>query len=366
MKTSLFLMVFAVMISSGCHKMDLESEPEIDYSEEIYFPPLSGDQWEEVSPDILGWDSEAINELYSFLDQSSTRAFLLLKDGKIALEYYNGNTLIGLPFSKRSNWYWASAGKTLTSSLVGIAQNEKFLDIQESSSKYLGEGWTSLDKGAEQKIKIIHHLSMTTGLNERAENGDCQNPECFEYKAEPGMRWSYHNAPYTILDKVIEKATGENFDLYFDTRIKETTGMDGSWQYIGDNHVFFSTPRSMARFGLILLNNGKWKNNVVIPERYLEEMIRPSQDINHAYGYLTWLNGYQPLMLPGLQLKLNRLLTPSAPSDMFAAMGKNAQYLNVVPSEGLVMVRMGESPNNDLVPINFQEDLWHHINKITK
>jgi CubicO group peptidase (beta-lactamase class C family) len=289
---------------------------------------------------------------------------MLLKDGKIVIEYYKGKTLIGLPFTKKSNWYWASAGKTLTSALVGIAQEEGHLNIQESSSTYLGEGWTSLAPDQEKQIKIIHQLSMTTGLDEKAKNSDCVDPECFLFKATPGTRWSYHNGPYTILDKVISSATGTEFDDYFETKILDPTGMDGSWRYVGDNHVFFSTARSMARFGLLILNKGKWENITIIDESYYDEMTQPSQDINNGYGYLWWLNGYQPIMLPGFQIKLNRLLTPSAPVDMFAAMGKNAEYLNIVPSKGLVMVRMGENPNQDLVPLNFQEDLWQHINKI--
>lgn len=364
MKSLIIFLPAVFILFSSCQKMTIESETDDVHTDELYFPPFNSNQWAEISPESLGWNTLAINDLYSFLDQSSTRAFLLLKDGKIVIEYYQGKSFIGLPFTERGNWYWASAGKTLTSALVGIAQDEGHLDLMESSSKYLGEGWTSLDSESENKIKIIHHLSMTTGLDEQAENGNCQNPDCFIYKSDPGKRWSYHNAPYTILDQVIENSTGESFDDYFDSRIKSVIGMDGSWEYIGDNHVFFSTPRSMARFGLLILNKGKWEEKSVIPENYVNEMVHPSQSINNAYGYLWWLNGYEPIMVPGLQLKLNRLLAPSAPVDMIAAMGKNAQYLNIVPSEGLVMVRLGESPNNELVPLNFQEDLWQHINKV--
>ena len=62
----------------------------------------------------------------------------MLKDGKIAIEKYFGT------FTKDSLWYWASAGKTLTAFLVGQAQENGLLSISDSTSKYLGSGWTGL------------------------------------------------------------------------------------------------------------------------------------------------------------------------------------------------------------------------------
>jgi CubicO group peptidase (beta-lactamase class C family) len=345
--------------------MDGENEMEITGEEILYFPGLENESWLTTDPLDLGWDLDMIEELKLFLNEADTRAFVVLKDGKIVIEHYNGRTILGGQFSRNSQWYWASAGKTLTSFLVGIAQKENFLSIDDSSKEYLPGGWSSLTSEQEAKIKIFHHLSMTTGLDDKAQNGDCTSPECFLYKTEPGERWSYHNAPYTILDKVIEGATQLSFDDFFNSRLRDPIGMTGQWSYLGDNHVYFSNALSMARFGLLVLNNGKWKDRSILDGTdFISEMIMPSQSHNKAYGYLWWLNGYSPIMLPGSQIQLQRTMSLNAPEDMFAAIGKNSQYLNIVPSKGLVIVRLGDQPDSALVPIQLQEEIWSYLNNI--
>jgi hypothetical protein len=57
-------------------------------------------------------------------------------------------------------------------------------------------------------------------------------------------------------------------------------------------------------------------------------------------------------------------LSTNAPSDIFAAMGKNGQFIDVVPSRKIVVIRMGEAPDNSLVPITFHDDMWGKINSI--
>ena len=115
------------------------SEPVVD---NIYFPAIDSDQWETVNPEELNWNSLGIDNLYNFLQLNNTRAFIVLKDGKIVLEKYWGNNVLNTaPFDSNSNWYWASAGKTLTAFLVGIAKDNGILSIEDSSSIFLGNGW---------------------------------------------------------------------------------------------------------------------------------------------------------------------------------------------------------------------------------
>jgi hypothetical protein len=64
-----------------------------------YFPPKTGGQWDTLSPKTLGWCEDKIQPLYNFLDSNNTKAFIVLKDGKIVLEKYFGT------FTKDSAWY---------------------------------------------------------------------------------------------------------------------------------------------------------------------------------------------------------------------------------------------------------------------
>lgn len=325
----------------------------------MYFPPNSGATWDILSPGKLEWCDEKINNLYQFLDSSSTKAFILLKDGKIVLEkYFNGH-------SATSNWYWASAGKTLTAFLVGLAQQENYLKITDTSSRYLGKSWTNCTQNQEDKISIWHQLTMTSGLDDGVTDPFCTADTCLNYKADAGNRWAYHNAPYTLLDSVLENATGRSLNTYTNQKVKTPTGMDGVYIKQGFNSVFFSTARSMARFGLLVLNKGNWNGNQILTDtNYYNDMVNTSQTLNKAYGYLWWLNGKSSFMVPELQAVFNGSMAPNAPKDMISALGKNGQFINVIPSQNMVWIRMGEAPDNSLVPFTFNNDIWAKLNDL--
>lgn len=357
--------MFIVIFFNACDKFKNNDTDWPQSEDGLYFPPLNSSTWQTIAMDSLGWNKNELPELLNLLEQGDTRAFIVLKNGKIVIEEYWGKDLLGQEFDKNSTWYWASAGKTLTSFLIGQAQEDGFLNIDERSSKYLGEGWTSLNKTDEDKIKIIHQLTMTTGLDDGGLNFDCTNPECLTLKAAPGNRWSYHNAPYTLLDGIITGATNQTFESYFNKRLRDPIGMKGFWNYLDFNHIYFSDARSMARFGLTVLNNGKWEDQIILDdEDYLEKATNSSQNLNPSYGYLWWLNGKEKIIYPGLQLSFNKNLTENAPKDMFAAMGKNGQLLNIVPSMNIIVVRLGDNPDISLVPVNYQNDIWEILNKI--
>ena len=326
-------------------------------AQSIYFPPTSGNEWDTMPIDSLGWCQENVDDLYAYLDDNNTKAFLLLKNGKIVLEKYFGT------HTATTLWQWASAGKTVTSFLVGIAQQEGKLSLSDTTSKYLGKGWTSCTPEQEEKITIKHQLNMTTGLDDNVPDHFCTLDTCLKYKAAAGTRWAYHNGPYTLLDGVMEKATGVSLNQYTAQKLKSPTGMNGTFFSVGYNNVFFSNARSMARFGLLVLNKGNWNGKQVMTDSaYFNQMVNTSQSLNPSYGYLWWLNGKSKHMLPGSQFVFNGPMQPNAPSDMIAAMGKDGQFLNVVPGEKLVWVRMGNAPDNLPVPSAMNNKIWEYIN----
>lgn len=333
--------------------------PVLAFSQNLYFPPLTGSTWETLSPASLGWCEDKIQPLYDFLDEENTKAFIVLKDGKIVLEKYFDN------FTQDSFWYWASAGKTVTSMLVGIAQQEGFLSIEDKTSDYLGTGWTACPPEKEALITVRHQLTMTSGLDDGVEDPYCTLDTCLVYEADAGSRWAYHNGPYTLLDKVIESATGSTLNNFYLQKLRSKTGMNGLFLPAGYNNVLFTNARSMARFGLLALNGGNWNNTPVLNDpAFFEQSVNTSQDLNLSYGYLWWLNGKATFMVPELQIVFPGSLFPDAPLDMFAAMGKNGQFINVVPSQRLVLVRMGEAPDNSLVPYFLNNLIWQYLKDV--
>lgn len=328
-------------------------------AQSLYFPPLTGSTWDTISPKTLGYCQTNIDRLYDFLEANNTRAFIILKNGKIVLEKYFGT------HTQLTPWQWASAGKTITSFMVGMAQQEGFLSLDDTTSTYLGKGWTDCTPKQEEKITIKHQLSMNSGLDDKVLDHFCTIDTCLIYKADAGDRWAYHNGPYTLLDRVIEKATGQTLNNYTTQKLKTPIGMTGSFIPVGYNNVYFSTARSMARFGLLMLNKGKWGENQIMTDSiYFKQMVSPSQSLNKSYGYLWWLNGKQSYMLPTSQTVFPGYLNPNAPAEMFVAMGKDGQFLNVIPGQQMVMVRMGEAPDNLPVPFLLNDNIWKYVNEL--
>ena len=360
-----FLLFFSILIVFSlvsCDKDTPEMKEEMEEVIETYFPPIDGSTWSTTSPSSLGWDLDELEATLDFLEEKGTRAFIIIKDGKIVTENYWGTTLVsGETFTQESNWYWASAGKSLMSTLIGIAQAEGLLSINDKTSDYLGQGWTSLTAEQEDKIKISHQLTMTTGLDYEAADINCTDPSCLTYSVDAGNQWYYHNGPYTLLKDVLTSATGVNQNAYTQSVIGNKIGMSGLWIET-DINLFWSTARDMARFGLLILNEGVWDETTVVPDMdYLIDMTSSSQDLNPAYGYLWWLNGQSSIVYPGLPTSFNTTLSPSAPDDLYAAIGKNGQIIDVIPSENMVVIRMGEAPDSSLVPTDFHNEMWEYL-----
>lgn len=361
MRKPVFLSICLLVFLSCKKEKKPDTGPVPTPSASVYFPPVAGGSWETVTPASQGWNEAELSNLYTYLQQKNTKAFLILKDGRIAAEKYFGS------FTVDSNWYWASAGKTATAFLVGIAQQEGKLNINDRTAQYLGAGWTSLPVAKENLITVRHQLTMTTGLDDGGDD-DCTLPSCLQYRADPGTRWAYHNAPYTLLEKVVEAATGMSYNGYFQQKFRDRVGMNGLWVKSGYNNVYWSTPRSMARFGLLLLNKGNWdKTPVLADSTYFNAQINSSQNLNLSYGYLTWLNGKASYMLPQLQTVFNTAMVPNAPADLYAALGKNDQKIYVVPSQKLVVIRMGESAGNSMLALSsFDNELWGKLKAVLK
>ncbi|HSD13418.1 MAG TPA: serine hydrolase [Flavobacterium sp.] len=355
----IFLLLVTLFLS--CSSDSESTENTTPTPEAMYFPPLTGDEWETKSIADLGWNQNAVTPLETYLNEKNSKGFIILVNGRIVLErYFNGHTAT-------TPWYWASAGKTLTATVTGIAQQESFLNIDDKVSDYIGTGWTSIPLEKENLITNQHLLTMTSGLDDAFNDSndpslhDCVDPSCLSYKADAGTRWAYDNV-YVKLQDVVAQATGQPWDNYFNSKLKNPIGMTGTWIQSNNNSIYWSTTRSMARFGLLSLTKGNWNGTQIINTNFFNEATGTSQNINLAYGYLWWLNGKTTFHLPQTQLTFNGSLISSAPSDMYCALGKDDQKIYVVPSKKMVVIRMGNAADNQTTALSdFDDVLWQKI-----
>lgn len=348
-------LLFSALALTACSKDDAPASPIRDA--DFYFPPLQGTTWETTTPSEQGWNESAIAPLRDYLAETNTRAFLILVNGRIAMEeYFNGHT-------PTSAWEWNSAGKTLVSAATGLAIQDNLVDINSPASAYLGEGWTNMPLDKETLITPGHLLTMTSGIDDTRQLVVQQN---LTYVADAGTRWAYGNVFQKLID-VVAESSGQDFDAYFNARLKSRIGMDGYWNYGAIFTIYHSSARSMARFGLLALNQGKWEDEQVLSEAFFSQATRASQNLNLSYGYLWWLNGKDSFMLPTDQTVYPGPLVPNAPSDMYAAMGALDQRLYVIPSRKMVIVRMGgaSDPDNPNFAVSgFDNTLWEKIGAV--
>jgi CubicO group peptidase (beta-lactamase class C family) len=353
-KLNILLLVSFIVLSSCKKNDDTQSAPDT-----MYFPSITDNNWETTSLSSLGWNQSAVQPLKDYLIQKNTKSFMILVNGRIVLEeYFNGHT-------PTTTWQWNSAGKTLVASTTGIAQQEGLLNINNKVSQYLDPGWTSETLAKEDLITVRHLLTMTSGLDDA---NQLIRKSTLTYLADAGTRWSYHNVFQKLMD-VVAAASNKDFESYFNMKIKDKIGMDGYWNYGLVYTVYHSTTRSMARFGLLALNKGKWNGEQIINESFFNESISTSQSINPAYGYLWWLNGKTSYMVPGGQVVFQGSLVPNAPNDMYAAMGADDQRIYIIPSKNMIVVRMGDAsdPENPSFAVSgFDNDLWEKINAVIK
>jgi len=248
MKKIIPLLALASILFINCGSDDSStSTPE----EQMYFPPIGSTTWETKTVASLGWNESQVQPLLDYLELKHTKGFIVLHNGKIVMEnYFNGH-------SATDTWYWASAGKTLTTTVTGIAEQEGYLNINNKVSDYLGTGWTSAPLAKENLITNRHLLTMSSGLNDAL--GDDVSPANLQYVSDAGTRWAYHNV-YVKLQDVVAQATGQTWSNYFNTKLRDKIGMTGGlWVNLDGLSVYWSTTRNMARFGLLALNKGSGK-----------------------------------------------------------------------------------------------------------
>ena len=355
---TVLLMLFSVMtlvLFNNCASDDKSTTTDVESSlleldskliEQMYFPTTNDNLWVGVSPLTLGWKTAKINELKSFLDKNNSTGFIVLYNGRIAIEtYWRG-------WDRNSSGPVASVGKSYVSLMIGKLSDQGKININNTVSSYIGDNWSNSSLSNERIVTVKDLLSMTSGLNDLR----------FK-KYQPGSAWEYSRS-YKALYEVIAAVTGQDSIQDFYNLYGNSIGVKST--SIGTQKDFSSSTRDMARIGLMLLNNGQWNANSIVSKNYVSTAISSSQTYNKSYGLLFWLNGKESHMFPKDPTVYSGSLATEAPGDMFAAMGYEERRIYVVPSRKLVIIRQGDATTYDpqLAASAFDRELWSRIMQI--
>ena len=346
--------IYAAIVSSAVAAVANDTGP--------YFPPADG-AWEAVAPEDAGWNADKLEEALAYAGESNSSGVVILHNGRILAERYwelddpserYQRMKVGTTSDGRAIEDVASAQKSVVSFLTAIARDRGKLKLSDRVSNYLDVGWSDTHRDREHEITLHQVMSMTSGLKPN-----------LSYQAEPGTLWRYNTRAYARMVPVLEVAA--NRDIHALTRdwLTAPTGMiDSRWAPrtwlsggVDANHVgFATTARDLARFGLLILADGTWKDTALVTNTHLiDDMLETSQPLNPAYGLLWWLNGKERFIAAGRGPGSGPLV-PTAPNDMVAALGALGRKCYVVPSLGLVVTRLGDAPGPA-----FDREFWRRL-----
>lgn len=304
---------------------------------------------------------------------SETRALVIMQGGRVVAERYAPG--YG-PDTRLISW---SMAKSVTAVLVGMMVADGRLALDEPA---IVPEWQTPHDG-RAKITLRHLLHMSSGLDhtEMAEGGieifDADTPrmlfldgrenvaryaETRPLEAIPGEKFEYSTATSHILSDVMARSLTNSKDPaerrdamleYARGRLFEPLGMtsaipefDRNGTMLGGSMIH-ATARDWAKFGEFLRNNGTIRSAQMMPTSWTRFMKAQSKN-DKSYGAHLWLNhkrndGRDQVLFPG-----------KAPSDVFAALGHLGQFVVVSPQHRLTIVRLGNTPDDQLDPVNAQ------------
>jgi len=300
--------------------------------------------------DSLSISSAVLDTISNYAEAQNSSALLVLHKNELQYEkYWRGNT-------KSSTTNSMSMAKTIISFLIGIAIEEgKIKSEKEIAAAYITE-WAYDDR---EMITIEDLLLMQSGLRNNDDTGnifsdlvemylgdDVQNT-AIEVPLEkpPATVFEYNNVNTQILAIILERATGQSIESYTSEKLWNPLGAaEAGWWLDQDEGMpkafccFFAQAEDWMLLGQLILQNGNWNGQQIISEKWLQKMLVQST-FQKDYGYHIWLN-YEE----GGRREKNR--TAPFLAKNYGIDGANKQHVFIVPDYDLVIVRIGEKPDD--------------------
>jgi len=311
--------------------------------------PYPTPDWPLATPAEVGLDAAKLDEAATVAEGNGSFCLLVIRHGKLVYERYFAGTGAATP---HPSW---SLAKSYSGTLVGVAIDRGDIHgLDDKVADYVPD-WQGTDRAG---ITVRDLVSMTSGLKWSAFQDyvemvtiaadDTKFAVALPAADAPGQKWVYHNGAVQILEPLFRGATGMTIEQYAQAHLWSKLGMQASWAHDGASHPtpyanVLATCRDHARLGYLYLHKGRWGSEQVVSSSWVAQATTPSQAFNRAYGFLFWLNGETPAIDAMMEPWPGRMV-PFAPKDLFAARGFGNQFIDVIPSEDLLVVRFGQDP----------------------
>ncbi len=365
-----------------------------------YYPTKDSDWKIYNSVSEAGFDKDKFKKFVEYTFQNKgfqTDSLLVVKDGKIVFERYSDN----INYTKDTPHMLWSFSKSLTNGILGVAERKGILSRETKLSEYYPDiHLLSNNSGDARDIKISNLMQMSSGLRYYEEHPDLiilsssiylqyswlgyrnmvdfmLNPSNRKMIARPGAKFNYSTGDCLLSAGILKEAIFfsnpnnrlQEYRKFIYSELFDKIGMsntlieqDGSGTILTCSSAY-GTPRDIAKYALLFLNDGVWdvdgngsisKEERLLPKGWVkdsiqtiapslmnpnlveEEQLRLNRE---AYGNFWWLNKKLPMN--------NKRPYPNLPENAFLALGYRGQTLAVLPDEGIVIVRLASDGSVD-------------------
>lgn len=298
--------------------------------------PTNG--WQTASLESMGLDSSRLATVIESVKNNKIpiHSWMIIRNGYVLLDAYfypyDGTTLHDI----------ASATKSITTTLIGIAVDKGDLNMDDTMVSFFPERTIANGNPWKQQITVRDLVTMTSGLHCDDKGGEEWTQE--EMRAsddwiqfvldleaihEPGTVWAYCSPGSYMLSAILTQATGMSEAAFAEEHLFGPLGIEEYYWPADENGVNYGWgdlalyPRDMAKIGLLWLNNGVWDGQQIISQKWVDEAItkQSGTDRGQDYGYGLWLNDDEPFS--------------------YMASGRAGQEITVVPELGVVLVKTG-------------------------
>jgi CubicO group peptidase (beta-lactamase class C family) len=319
LKALSFVLFFALAIAS-CQKA----------------PEYPGKTWTiaEEAEDY-GYDSEKLQKAEEYSQTIATAAVVIVKDGIIMDEWGQVERKF-MTHSVRKSFLSAMYGNYVKDGTIDLDQTIAEAGITDEPPLTEKEKQATLRDCIKARSGIYHPALY------ESEGMKALKPE--RHSVRPGTHWYYNNWDFNAMGTVFEKFTGKKIfkalekEIAQPIRMEDYTAEDG-WYVTGEASIhpaypFKITARDMARFGLLMLREGKWKNKQVVPADWVRESTRYHSDATlygaDGYGYMWWVARDHN--------KFPHLPNTDIPEGSYSARGAGGHYILVIPERNMVIV----------------------------
>jgi CubicO group peptidase (beta-lactamase class C family) len=322
----LFLALIASQVS--------EAHGKIRVAEHNEYP---GKHWTQTAkPEDRGWSSDGLAAAKAYADSIDTAAVVIVDDGIIVSQWGATATEFNVH----------SIRKSLLSALYGIAVAKGEIDLNATLDQLgIDDNEPSLTL-EEKQARVIDLLKARSGIYHAAlyETPAMKAEKPPRGSHPPRSFWSYNNWDFNALGTIYEKLTHDSIYHAFDTQLARRIGMEDydpkEQEYVtGPDSIHRAYPfrmsaRDMARFGLLYLRNGRWRDVQLIPAQWVRDSTTAysvadgnARDNYSGYGYLWWVavNG-------------NHYPKVEVPDGSFSAWGAGGHFIAVIPAYNIVVV----------------------------